>query len=154
VLQALAQRDVEAHRLIIEITETALLTDPVKAARSLAELDRSGVTITIDDFGQGQTSLGHLPELPIHELKIDKHFVTDMLDNPSYAAIVRSVIDLGHNLSMRVVAEGVETNETLHALRQSGCDVAQGYVIARPMPSDALETWINTGYAPTRAATS
>jgi diguanylate cyclase len=154
VLEALAERDVEAHRLIIEITETALLIDPVKAARSLAELDRSGVTITIDDFGQGQTSLGHLPELPIHELKIDKHFVTDMLDNPSHAAIVRSVIDLGHNLSMRVVAEGVETDETLYALRQSGCDVAQGYVIARPMPSDALEAWINTGYASTRATSS
>jgi diguanylate cyclase (GGDEF)-like protein len=151
VLRALARRDVPAQRLIIEITETALLADPVKAARALAELDRSGVTITIDDFGQGQTSLGHLPELPIHELKIDKHFVTDMLDNPSHAAIVRSVIDLGHNLSMRVVAEGVETDDTLYALQQSGCDVAQGYVIARPMPSDALEAWIHTGYAPTRS---
>jgi diguanylate cyclase len=151
VLRALATRGVDAQRLIIEITETALLTDPVKAGRALAELDRSGVTITIDDFGQGQTSLGHLPELPIHELKIDKHFVTDMLENASHAAIVRSVIDLGHNLAMRVVAEGVETDETLSALRHSGCDVAQGYVIARPMPAEALEAWINTGYAPTRA---
>jgi diguanylate cyclase (GGDEF)-like protein len=154
VLQALADQQVSAHRLIIEITETALLTDPVKAARALAELNRAGIKISIDDFGQGQTSLGHLPKLPIHELKIDKQFVTDMLDNPSHAAIVRSVIDLGHNLAMRVVAEGVETNETLHALQQAGCDVAQGYVIARPMVANALHDWITNAASPTAATSS
>jgi len=153
VLRALADHHVPARRLIIEITETALLTDPVKAARALAELDRAGIKISIDDFGQGQTSLGHLPKLPIHELKIDKQFVTDMLDNLSHAAIVRSVIDLGHNLGMRVVAEGVETSQTLHALQQAGCDVAQGYAIARPMPPPALHEWI-TNSASTTALTN
>jgi diguanylate cyclase len=154
VLHALAAHQVSAHRLIIEITETALLADPVKAARALTELHRSGVIISIDDFGQGQTSLGHLPALPIHELKIDKLFVTDMLDDPSHAAIVRSVIDLGHNLGMRVVAEGIETNATLHALRQAGCDVGQGYVIARPMPVDALHDWITNLSSPIGATPS
>ncbi len=152
VLQALASHRVFAHRLIIEITETALLVDPVKATRALTELHRSGVSISIDDFGQGQTSLGHLPTLPIHELKIDKLFVTDMLDDPSHAAIVRSVIDLGHNLAMRVVAEGIETNATLDALQQAGCDVGQGFVIARPMPVKTLREWITNSSPPIGAA--
>jgi diguanylate cyclase (GGDEF)-like protein len=154
VLQALANRHISCNRLIIEITETALLTDPVKAAHALAVLDRAGVIISIDDFGRGQTSLGHLPTLPIHELKIDKHFVTDMLDDPSHAAIVRSVIDLGHNLAMWVVAEGIESDETLHALHEAGCDVGQGYAIARPMPPDALHDWLRRNAASTTTAPS
>ena len=154
VVQALVDSGVAAERLILEITETALLTDPVRAARALAELERFGVRISIDDFGKGHTSLGHLPTLPIHELKIDKQFVTDMLDNPAHAAIVHSVIDLGHNLSLRVVAEGVENDETLRALRRAGCDVAQGYVIARPMPVERLREWLAETATATGAAVS
>jgi EAL domain-containing protein (putative c-di-GMP-specific phosphodiesterase class I) len=100
------------------------------------------VGISIDDFGQGQTSLSHLAALPIDELKIDMSFVTDMLGSPAHAAIVRSVVDLGHNLGLRVVAEGVETAEVHRALATYGCDVAQGYFIARPMPMPALAEWL------------
>jgi len=100
--------------------------------------------VSLDDFGVGQTSLGYLSSLPVDELKIDKSFVTDMLENHSHAAIVRSVVELGHNLSLRVVAEGVETLEVLESLRDSGCDMAQGFYFARPMPADALRIWLST----------
>ena len=122
-----------------------MLTDPDRAAATLAQLSDFGVRISLDDFGSGQTSLGYLSALPIHELKIDKSFVTDMLVNPAHAAIVRSIVDLGHNLSLSVVGEGVETEETLATLRRSGCDVAQGFLLARPMPAAALPSWFAAG---------
>jgi diguanylate cyclase len=124
------------------LTETALLTDPPAAAATLAEMSRQGVRVSIDDFGSGQTSLGYLATLPIHELKIDRSFIADMLVNPSHAAIVRSIVDLGHNLALRVVGEGVETAETLTALSLVHCDLAQGYLIARPMPAEQLVAWL------------
>jgi EAL domain-containing protein (putative c-di-GMP-specific phosphodiesterase class I) len=142
VHDALARHRVRADRLIVEITETALAADPVRAVRALRELDELGVRVSIDDFGKGQTSLGHLPGLPVHELKIDKSFVIGMLSDSSHAAIVRSVIDLGHNLSLRVVAEGVETEGALDELRGAGCDVAQGFLFAKPMPADELLRWL------------
>ena len=94
--------------------------------------------VSLDDFGTGQTSLRYLTSLPIDELKIDMSFVTDMLENRSHAAIVRAIIDLGHNLGLRVVAEGIETREVFRALHESGCDVAQGFLLSRPMPADDL----------------
>jgi diguanylate cyclase (GGDEF)-like protein len=143
VIGTLERLRVPPERLIIEVTETALLTDPERAASTLAELAAAGVGVSIDDFGQGQTSLGYLSALPIHELKIDRSFVMDMLENAGHAAIVRSIIDLGHNLSLRVVSEGVETDDILATLRESGCDVAQGYLLARPMPAGALADWLS-----------
>jgi len=136
--------DAGAHpsRLLIEITETAVLNDPGRAAATLGTLDAAGVRSSLDDFGQGQTSLGYLPLLPLHELKIDKGFVSDLAGDPARAAIVGSMIGLGHHLGLRVVAEGVETEEVLAALARLGCDVAQGYLVARPMPADALRTWL------------
>jgi len=142
VIEALRDHAVPAHRLMIEITETALLTDPGRATKALGELATLGVGVSIDDFGIGQTSLGFLSSLPVHELKIDKGFVTTMTSDRAHAAIVRSVIDLGHNLSLRVVAEGVETEEVLTELRRAGCDMAQGYLFARPMPLAALRPWL------------
>jgi len=142
VQAALEKAGVPPTRLIIEITETALISDPERAGASLAKLDTAGVRVSIDDFGQGQTSLGYLSNLPVHELKIDKSFVADMLTNPAHNAIVRSIVDLGHNLHMRVVAEGVETDAVLLGLREAGCDVAQGYLLARPMPFKKLEAWL------------
>jgi diguanylate cyclase (GGDEF)-like protein len=133
---------VPAGRLVIEITETALLTDPARAAAILAELDARGVRVSIDDFGKGQTSLGSLSTLTVHELKIDKSFIFDMLVNDAHRAIVRSIVDLGHNLGLRVVGEGVETEAALIALRTTGCDLAQGYLMARPMPLAALDGWL------------
>jgi EAL domain-containing protein (putative c-di-GMP-specific phosphodiesterase class I) len=142
VIDTLAELNLPAERLIVEVTETALLSDPKRAAAVLARLAEAGVKISLDDFGQGQTSLGYLSALPLHELKIDRSFVGDMLDNAAHAAIVRSIIDLGHNLDLRVVGEGVETDETLASLHESGCDVAQGFLLARPMPVDDIAAWI------------
>jgi len=134
VLRILQNVGVSPDRLTIEITETALLADPVRAATALSQLDAFGVQVSLDDFGTGQTSLQYLTSLPIDELKIDMSFVTDMLENASHAAIVRAIIDLGHNLGLRVVAEGIETRDVFRALHDSGCDVAQGYLLSRPMP--------------------
>jgi diguanylate cyclase (GGDEF)-like protein len=141
VLESLEHCGVPASRLIVEVTETALLADPPRAAVILGALDARGVQVSIDDFGRGQTSLGYLSSLPIHELKIDRSFVSDMLDNPTHAAIVRSIVDLGHNLSLRVVGEGVETQSVLNGLRDTGCDEAQGFFLARPMPLGPLLAW-------------
>jgi predicted signal transduction protein with EAL and GGDEF domain len=143
VTRSLGEAGVSPHRLVIEITETALLTDPAGAIVVLTKLDALGVRVSIDDFGCGQTSLGYLATLPIHELKIDRCFVGDMLVNPAHAAIVRSIIELGHNLHLHVVGEGVESMETWEALRASGCDAAQGYLLARPMPVEHLREWLD-----------
>jgi len=142
VVETLRNLGLPARRLIVEITETALLADPARAATVLAELDEAGVEVSLDDFGRGQTSLGYLSTLPVHELKIDRGFVTDMLDDRSHATIVHSVVDLGHNLSLRVVAEGVETEDVLDALRQTGCDLAQGFFFAKPMPLEQLSYYL------------
>jgi diguanylate cyclase (GGDEF)-like protein len=142
VIATLERLAMPAERLIIEVTETALLTDPGRAAKVLGELASAGVNISLDDFGRGQTSLGYLSALPVDELKIDKGFVMDMLENPAHAAIVRSIVDLGHNLHLRVVGEGVENEETFEALRETGCDIAQGFLLARPMTAEKMVGWL------------
>ena len=141
VAEIIGTAGLPADRLIVEITETALLVDPTRAAKVLSDLTARGVRISIDDFGSGQTSLGYLSALPIHELKIDRSFVADMVLNGGHAAIVRSIVELGHNLGMVVVAEGVETVEVLSRLRDLGCDVAQGFLFARPMGIEDL--WVS-----------
>jgi len=148
VIDKLMALGVPPERLIIEITETALLTDPHRAAAVLSELDAAGVRVSLDDFGMGQTSLGYLSSLPVHELKIDKSFISDMLTNPAHAAIVRSIVDLGHNLSLSVVGEGIETEEVLAAVCEAGCDLAQGYLLARPMPLEQLRGWLDPATRP------
>jgi EAL domain-containing protein (putative c-di-GMP-specific phosphodiesterase class I) len=103
--------------------------------------------VSIDDFGQGHTSLGYLSTLPLHELKIDKSFVADLPVNAGHAAIVRSIVELGHNLGLQVVAEGVETDQIVDVLAAVDCDIAQGYLLARPMPPDQLPGWLcGTGH--------
>jgi diguanylate cyclase (GGDEF)-like protein len=143
VIEALEARSVAPGRLILEVTETALLADPLGASQILQNLNGHGVRVSIDDFGSGQTSLGYLSSLPVHELKIDKSFVSDMLQDEGHAAIVRSIVDLGHNLSVRVVAEGIESLDVLTSLRHAGCDEAQGFFIARPMPLGPLVEWLS-----------
>jgi EAL domain-containing protein (putative c-di-GMP-specific phosphodiesterase class I) len=135
------------------MTETAVLSDPVRAAATLETLAAAGVRSSLDDFGQGQTSLGYLPKLALYELKIDKEFVSDLTHNPAHAAIVGSIVSLGHHLGLRVTAEGVETAEVLAALALFDCDVAQGFLIARPMPVEALRTWLR-GRQPTSELTA
>jgi EAL domain-containing protein (putative c-di-GMP-specific phosphodiesterase class I) len=143
--QVIAQ--LEAHSahpstLLVEITETALMSDIDRALANLATLTAHGVQVSLDDFGKGQTSLGYLHRLPLYELKIDRAFVTDMSTHVSNAAIVRSVVDLAHDLGFRVVAEGVEDELTLDQLRGLGCDYAQGYFITRPQTFDSLTLWL------------
>jgi diguanylate cyclase (GGDEF)-like protein len=148
VAQTLARAGAPADRLVIEMTETALLTDPAGAAAVLREVSALGVKVSIDDFGSGQTSLGYLSTLPIDELKIDRSLIADMLVNRAHGAIVRSVVDLGHNLELRVVAEGVERADILAALRSRRCDLAQGYLFARPMPIGQLASRLTSGSPP------
>jgi len=100
------------------------------------------VRISIDDFGAGYTSLGQLKALPVNEPEIDKSFVMTMTEDRSNSLIVHSVVDLGHNLGLTIVAEGVESEQALSALREFGCDVAQGYHLSRPIPAAALDTWL------------
>ena len=143
VLASLEEHRIGPEQLLLEITETALVADPERAARTVAKLQRAGIRVSLDDFGRGQTSLGYLSHLALHELKIDKSFVLARND-PTNAAIISSVIQLGHNLGLQVVAEGVETSETLEWLRSHGCDIAQGYLIARPMPAAEMGSWLRS----------
>jgi diguanylate cyclase (GGDEF)-like protein len=142
VLDALERVGAEPDWLLLEITETALVTDAERAATVLGELSAAGLRLSLDDFGQGYTSLSQLNELPLSELKIDKSFVLNMLQSPGDAAIVRSVIDLAHNLGMDVVAEGVEQAEAVQGLLDLGCDTAQGYWLCRPLPADQIAPWL------------
>ncbi|MBA2463621.1 MAG: EAL domain-containing protein [Nocardioidaceae bacterium] len=142
VAELLATHGVTADLLELEVTESALMTEPVRAQRLLEELSALGVRISIDDFGAGYTSLGQLKTLPVNELKIDKSFVMTMTEDTSNDLIVHSVIDLAHNLGLSIVAEGVENEQTLAALKGYGCDLAQGYHLSRPVAPDALADWL------------
>ena len=133
---------VSSHYLVIEITESAVMDDPIFALDILNQLDQMGVTLAIDDFGTGYSSLAYLSKLPVDEIKIDKSFVLDMMDDKHAAVIVRSTIDLGHNLGLKVVAEGVETRQVWDTLTQWGCDTAQGYYMSKPLPADQLMQWL------------
>ena len=148
VVRALTKSGFAPDRLILEVTETALMTDPLRATQSLEELGAAGVSLSIDDFGVGQTSLSYLSSLPISELKIDRSFITDMRHDESHAAIVRAIVDLGHNLGFRVVGEGVEDVAVFHELSVVGCDIAQGYHFARPMTIEGLNEWLTRRHAP------
>jgi len=131
-----------APALEIEITENALMSDIENISRVLERLTALGVRIAIDDFGTGYSSLTYLKKLPLHTLKIDKSFVLDMTRDEDDATIVRSTIDLAHNLGYHVVAEGVETAETWELLAALRCDGAQGYYISRPLPADEFDRWL------------
>ena len=153
VTELLARHRVPPDLLVLEVTESALMSDPHRANQILERLAAMRVGISIDDFGAGYTSLGQLKTLPISELKIDKSFVMTMTEDTTNAVIVQSVIDLGHNLGLTLVAEGVETEQALLALGRDGCDIAQGYHIARPMPAAAFENWA-AKYQPTCMGTA
>src|SRR5262249_48366651 len=137
VQNLLAGHQVPAHLLRLEITESAIMTDPARALTVLTALQRAGISLSIDDFGTGYSSMSYLKRLPVDELKIDRSFVLDMLHSDNDTVLVRSSIDLGHNLGLSVVAEGVEDQATADALAELGCDQVQGYHLARPMTADA-----------------
>jgi len=139
LLNRLAAHRVKASQLVLEITETSFATDPVRATALLEELSAAGVRVSLDDFGQGYTSLGSLGHLPVSELKIDRGFVVAMQHSQEDRAIVASVIELGHQLGLTVVAEGVETEEVFADLRLLGCDTVQGFLFSPAVPAvDAL----------------
>jgi len=127
--------------LLVELTETELMDDPHLAQEAFSALVRSGVTTAIDDFGTGYSSLTYLRDLPLREVKIDRSFVTGMSRRSDEITIVRSMIDLGHNLGLKVVAEGVENEEDLAMLKSLGCDLGQGFLFSKPLTLDALMEW-------------
>ena len=142
VAAALQRAGVPGDHLECEISEHTVLADPVRAVESLGRLRAMGVRLSLDDFGQGQSSLSYLGRLPLDEIKIDRSFVMGMGADASDAAIVRATIDLGRGLGLQVVAEGVEDDAALASLELLRCDVAQGFGLSRPLPADQLERWL------------
>jgi diguanylate cyclase (GGDEF)-like protein len=129
--------------LVLEITESAVMKDAAFAQKMLADLKRRGVCLAIDDFGTGYSSLAHLKRLPVDELKIDKSFVLNLTEAATDdLVIVRSTIELGHNMGLIVIAEGVETAESWEILKRLNCDMAQGYYMTKPLPADAFKAWL------------
>jgi diguanylate cyclase (GGDEF)-like protein len=138
----LEEHGVGPERLELEITESVILADPMRARAVLSRLNAMGIQIGIDDFGSGYSSLGYLKRLPVAVIKIDRSFVMNMEHDENDAVIVRSTIDLGRNLGLKVVAEGVESREVWRDLARLDCDFVQGYFLSRPMPASALSEWI------------
>jgi EAL domain-containing protein (putative c-di-GMP-specific phosphodiesterase class I) len=125
-----------------EITETAVMSEPLRVMENMTRLRQLGVGFAIDDFGTGYSSLAYLQRLPVDEIKIDRSFVGRMASEPGSASIVRATVDLGHSLGLEVVAEGVEDRETWDLLASYLCQTAQGYLISRPIPSAEVEPWL------------
>ena len=140
--ELLAEHGCHAAWIGLEITESAILDDPGHALRNLERLHALGCRISIDDYGTGYSSLAYLKRLPVNELKIDRSFVMGMVTDASDAVIVRSTIDLAHNMGLAVVAEGVEDEATLRRLRELGCDMVQGYLLSRPVCADDIVKWM------------
>ena len=141
---AIRKHGLSPEAICLEITESALMEDPVNSQSTVLNLHKMGLEISIDDYGTGYSSLAYVKNLPVNELKIDRAFIMNMEHRENDMAIVRSTVDLGHSLGMRVVGEGVETEAQYNLLRGLGCDLAQGYFIAKPMPADEFEAWLNS----------
>ncbi len=144
ILSLLNEHQVHPSQLVLEITESTVLRDTDLALQLLNELKDAGINLSIDDYGTDFSSLAKLRELPVHELKIDKSFVMNMLDNENDTVIVKSTIDLGHNMGLRVTAEGVEDQATLTLLNELGCDEIQGYYISKPLSTSDFSIWVNS----------
>ncbi|SDO96626.1 diguanylate cyclase (GGDEF) domain-containing protein [Nakamurella panacisegetis] len=148
---ALDAHGVPPELLTFEITESSVMADPERSLPILRELHSMGIRLSVDDFGTGYSSLAYLRRLPIDEIKIDKSFVQGMVTDLSDHAIVRAIIDLGHSLGLRVIAEGVEEEAARDALRALHCDEMQGFLLARPMPIEKLEAWLASRTVRTKA---
>jgi diguanylate cyclase (GGDEF)-like protein len=142
VLALLRELRAPADRLLLEVTESAIMREPQLAAQVMQQLRSAGVRFAIDDFGTGHSSLAQLHALPVDELKIDRAFVQDLDSSAHNQAIVRTTVELGHSLELKVVAEGIETPEVWGALLRLGCDLGQGYFISRPMPAATVPEWL------------
>ena len=144
VEEALSGSGLAPLHLDLEITESVIITHPEKAVATLMKLKQMGVSITIDDFGTGYSSLSYLARLPIQGVKIDQRFVHGLEKNRNDEAITQAIIALSHSLGLRCIAEGVETAAQFNYLRTHGCEEAQGYLIARPLPEAQLRSWWRT----------
>ncbi|USX11831.1 EAL domain-containing protein [Oxalobacteraceae bacterium OTU3CAMAD1] len=144
----LVRHNLSAGSFCLEITESAIMDDPVRAQTTLERLSAMGFDLSIDDFGTGYSSLAYLKRLPVNELKIDKSFVLNMEHDEGDTKIVRSTIDLGHNMGLRVVAEGIESEAVWRLLASLGCDQGQGYFMSRPIPGDQMIAWLEKWQAP------
>jgi len=143
VHHALVEAKIEPQWLTLELTETAIMSDANRALNTLSRLNAMGVRLSVDDFGTGYSSLAYLKRFPVNEIKIDKSFVIDMLNDVSDAVIVRSTIDLAHNMGMKVVAEGIESQGAWDKLAELGCNLGQGYHMCRPCPAADFEKWVH-----------
>ncbi|HEX20455.1 MAG TPA: bifunctional diguanylate cyclase/phosphodiesterase [Acidiferrobacteraceae bacterium] len=146
--ELLHQVKLPASMLTLEITESDIMTDPVRARETLNHLNEMGVLLSIDDFGTGYSSLSYLKQLPVSEIKIDRSFVMDMTSDENDAIIVRATIDLAHNLGLKIVAEGVKDQATWEILQVLGCDIGQGYFISKPVPPGIFTKWLRSGIWP------
>lgn len=142
VASLLQEFKVRPHDIMLELTETAMMDNPVRASEELCRLKKIGVQLSIDDFGTGYSSLSYIKKLPIDEIKIDKSLVFDLTSSADDQVIVKTTLEMAQNLGYRVVAEGVENQEMLDILNRLNCDLIQGYFLARPMPLPALLTWL------------
>ncbi|HEY3774500.1 MAG TPA: EAL domain-containing protein [Solirubrobacteraceae bacterium] len=142
IARLLGTYQVPPASLHLEITESMIMTDPERALATVGRLSELGVRLSVDDFGTGYSSLANLRRLPINDLKIDRSFVSPMMEDESDLIIVRSTINLGHDLGLRIIAEGVEDSATLEHLATLGCDLAQGYHLSRPLAADAFGRWL------------
>jgi diguanylate cyclase (GGDEF)-like protein len=144
IKRAISIWSIDPHKIILEVTESAMMTDPERSFEILQNLSSIGFHLSIDDFGTGHSSLAYLKRLPVDELKIDKSFVLEMATDIDDMTIVRSIIELAHNFKLHVTAEGIENTQTLDLLGSMGCETAQGFHIARPMPYKELEEFIQS----------
>jgi diguanylate cyclase (GGDEF)-like protein len=140
--ELLAKHQAPADLICIEITESGVMDNPTTARKVMQQLHRQGVHLSIDDYGTGYSSLSYIAQLPVDELKIDRSFVANLAIDSVSAAIVRSTVDLGHNLGLKVVAEGVESAEAMTALKELNCDSVQGFYFSKPLPPAKLEAWL------------
>jgi EAL domain-containing protein (putative c-di-GMP-specific phosphodiesterase class I) len=138
----LQETGVPAESLTLEVTESSVMSDPDRIIAILTRLDELHVRLSVDDFGTGYSSLSYLQRLPVREVKIDRSFVMSLGQRDSDLAIVRTIVDLGSNLGLTVVAEGVEDAEAYNRLAELGCDLAQGYLLSRPLPAAAFVEWL------------
>lgn len=146
VAMVLEESGIPPECLELEITESALMKDTPQTLKTLRGLRDMGIRLAIDDFGMGYSSLGYLKRFPIDRLKIDQSFVRDIAVDRDDEAIVDTVINLGRNFRMKVIAEGVETGEQLSKLREKGCDEAQGFYFSQPLPAGELDNWLQEGH--------
>ena len=148
VVQIVKDTGLPAHCLELELTESAAMHDPERAIETMNALHGQGILMSVDDFGTGYSSLNYLKRFQVYKLKIDQSFVQDVTNDPEDASIVAAIVHMAHSLGLKVIAEGVETQDQLDFLRHQGCDEMQGYYLARPLPPNGLEAWLRGRLSP------